>query len=148
MIKIELQFTSVAEAAAFFAGRAAPAVTTATVSADPKPEKAATPPKPRAEKPASPPAAADSSPPATGAASSASSTEASQSAGAAETIPYSDLQKAVFAVAALGAGAKTAVLALAAQLGAPTFKELPAAKWAEAKALVEALHAELAAEVA
>lgn len=142
---LTFEFDTIAEAAKVLAAMAGN--TTAVVTASPKPEPEKAEGKGKAKAPAAAPAAA-STPSETGAASSASSTEGTPSASAGEGIPYAELQKAVFKVAGLGVDAKAKVLALAAELGAPTFKELPAAKWAEAKARVEALHAELTAEVA
>jgi len=150
-IILTFEFDSLTEAARLLGAMAGNATAVVEKNATPAP----TPEKAKAEgkvekKPASPPAAAASSQPATDAASSASSTEGSKSAGAtdAETIPYSDLQKEVFKVAGLGAEPKAKVLAIAAEMGAPTFKELPATRWAEARDRVIALHAELTAEVA
>lgn len=142
-IILTFEFDSIAEAAKLLgamAGNVSVAVTTDKAAAGGK----AKPPAP------APAPAADSTQSATAGASAASSTGATTSAGATggDTIPYADLQKEVFKVAGLGAEAKAKVLALAGELGAPTFKELPAAKWAEAKAQVEALYAELTAEVA
>lgn len=101
-------------------------------------------PKPKAEKtaekaaPVSQPAAAVSSPPATVAASPVSSPEASPSP-AATAVEYSVLQKAVFTLAGKS---REAAAAVAASFGVKTFKELDAARWAEALAAVNAKIAE------
>lgn len=63
----------------------------------------------------------------------------------AETIPYAQLQKAVFGLAGKGDEGKAACAALCAEFKVKTFKELPADKWAEALKAVEAKQAELEA---
>lgn len=65
-------------------------------------------------------------------------------------IAYPELQKAVFALAgkvnALGLDTGEHVLAIAQALGGKTFKDLPAEKWADALAAVQAKQAELDAK--
>lgn len=60
----------------------------------------------------------------------------------AQTVEYSVLQKAVFALAGKS---REAAAAVAASLGVKTFKELPADKWADALAAVNGKLAELEA---
>lgn len=145
-ITLTFEFDSMNEAAKVLGAFAGNTAAVVAASPKPEPEKAAA--TGKAKSPAQPPAAspaAASSPPATAAASNASSTEDTPSA---DAIPYADLQKEVFKVAGLGAEAKAKVLAIASEMGAPTFKELPAAIWPQARKRVMALHAELTAEVA
>lgn len=59
---------------------------------------------------------------------------------AASSIDYATLQKAVFKLAGLS---REETMALAKSFGVGTFKELPAEKWADALAAVEAKIKEL-----
>lgn len=68
------------------------------------------------------------------------STAAASSPAPASTIEYTVLQKAVFALAGKS---REAAAAVAASFGVKTFKDLPADKWADALAAVNAKLAEL-----
>lgn len=97
-------------------------------------EKAPVEKKPTAAKPA-----AASTPP-TAEKPAAPEQKAASSESAPASIEYPVLQKAVFALAAKSREAATA---LVAEFGVKTFKELPAEKWADALAAVNAKLAEV-----
>lgn len=131
-IKIELTFSTVAEAAAFLAGHSGnvqPQAVTAQPKAEPKAKAQAT---TSAEKPA------ESKP------SSASTASATAEKQAEKPVEYADLQKAVMAVVALGDAGKQALTEIAASFGLTTFKGSDASIWPDALAKINAKHAELA----
>jgi hypothetical protein len=74
--------------------------------------------------------------------SSAQEAPAASTASSSEPVEYPVLQKAVFALAGKS---REAAAAVAASMGVKTFKELPADKWGDALAAVNAKLAELEA---
>lgn len=135
MIQIQLQFATLAAAAAALARIDADALVhgdtlpNAKISHTPLPEivpppvEAAKPVKPKAEK------AAEVAPAATPPSAATTQTDAPA------TIDYATLQKAVFKLAA-APGGRQACTDLCKQFGVATFKELPAEKWGDALAKV------------
>lgn len=145
MIEVKFNFPNPAEAAAFLVGvqnmgihsptveKAAPGlplesgefIPAAELTKQPKAEKVATPkPDPKPE-----PAAAPTPAPAPAASTSTAS-----------SVEYPVLQKAVFTLAGKS---RKAAAEVAASMGVETFKELPAEKWGDALAAVNAKIAEL-----
>lgn len=99
--------------------------------------------KPKADKPKAEPkpeVAADPKPVAEPSTQEAPAAQTASSSEASPSVDYPVLQKAVFALAHKS---REAAAALAADFGVKTFKELPADKWADALATVNAKLAEL-----
>lgn len=143
MIKIELTFTSVAEAAAFLAGGGAPNASVAVAQTSSKPSTAATSTrssKTQSESPEKTASAATQS--GNGAQDPASSTEqgGERAADEAPKVEYADLQKAVMALVAISTEEMKKIVD---SFGIKTFKGSDESIWPQAMAKINARIGEL-----